>query len=108
MRPDMNEPAVSLMRAWSLAGADRLMGFVWDVAGQTDRRILTTRVVQVLFEGVPPMPVAVTASGTQYRLGPPGDRLSNEAAVEFLKKKRSPPSPPSRPSAEPGFQTTYR
>jgi hypothetical protein len=57
------------------------------VDGQKDdRTIITSSVVRVRFEGDPPLPIAVTASGSEYWLGEPSEKVG-PSAEQFMARK---------------------
>lgn len=78
----MDEQAI---RFWSVAGRDRLVGDIYNRPGTADgTKMMTSPVIEVRFMGEPPLPIAITRSGTQYWLGDPAQSFGAAAAEEFV------------------------
>jgi hypothetical protein len=70
---------------WSIAESNRLVGHIYDRPRVEDGMLMiTSPVVSVRLEGDERLPVAVTASGTCYRLGPPAVDFGQEKADAFV------------------------
>lgn len=84
---------MQVIQSWSVAGVDRLVGEVF-VPGKSSggRTVITSRVKQVIFKGSPLTPVAVTASGSEYWLGTPSEKVrGDERPEEFVARKNAAP-----------------
>jgi hypothetical protein len=85
-----------LIVQWAVVGHDRLLGTMFGRNGQggTPRTVMTSPVVQVRLVGTSSRPVAVTESGSAYRLGEPSELFGQARAEKFVTAKARPPGAP--------------
>lgn len=85
LTPDRIETGQPRIERWAVVGHDRIAGTVFGRPGASDgRTIITSPVVQVRLLGDVPAPVAVTASGSAYRLGEPAAHFGMDRAEHFV------------------------
>lgn len=79
------EPTIS---QWSVAGHDRVIGKVYGRQGSVDgNTIITSPVLQVRIVGESATALAITASGSTYRLGEPAASFGHDRAAQFVASK---------------------
>ena len=81
---------------WSVVGHDRLIGTIFGRLGKggAPRTVMTSPVVKVRLVGAEGRPVAITQSGSVYRLGEPAEVFGQARAEKFVTAKARPPGEP--------------